>query len=63
MNRRKFFRNGSLFALGATLINPFEGKSNELDFDTVNKNKKAKNIIVVVSDGMSIGTKYGRYLP
>ena len=56
MNRRKFFRNGSLFALGATLINPFESKSKELDFDNVNKNKKAKNIIVVVSDGMSIGT-------
>ena len=56
MNRRKFFRNGSLFALGATMINPFESKSNELDFDNVNKNKKAKNIIVVVSDGMSIGT-------
>jgi alkaline phosphatase len=56
MDRRKFFRNGSLFALGASLLNPFEGNSTELDFDTRRKNKKAKNIIVIVSDGMSIGT-------
>lgn len=56
MDRRKFFRNGSLFALGASLLNPFEGNSAELDFDTIRKNKKAKNIIVIVSDGMSIGT-------
>ncbi|CAM3977537.1 alkaline phosphatase [Flavobacterium sinopsychrotolerans] len=56
MNRRKFFKNGSLFAIGATLLNPFEGSANKLDFDTLKKNKKAKNIIVIVSDGMSIGT-------
>lgn len=56
MDRRKFFRNGSLFALGASLLNPFESNSAELDFDTIRKNKKAKNIIVIVSDGMSIGT-------
>jgi alkaline phosphatase len=55
MNRRKFFRNGSLFTLGTALLNPFEGAANtvELQFD---KNKKAKNIIFLVSDGMSIGT-------
>lgn len=56
MNRRKFFRNGSLFAIGATVLNPFEGNAHGLDFDTLKKNKKAKNIIVIVSDGMSIGT-------
>lgn len=56
MNRRKFFRNGSLFTIGATLLNPFEGYTQELDFDTLKKNKKAKNIIVIVSDGMSTGT-------
>ena len=56
MNRRKFFKNGSLFAIGASLINPFEGNAQEVDFDTLKKNKKAKNIIVIVSDGMSIGT-------
>lgn len=56
MNRRKFFRNGSLFTLGATLISPFEGTANVLDLQTINKNKKAKNIIFMVSDGMSTGT-------
>ena len=56
MNRRKFFRNGSLFAIGATVLNPFEGNAHGLEFDTLQKNKKAKNIIVIVSDGMSIGT-------
>lgn len=56
MNRRKFFRNGSLFTIGATLLNPFEGYTQELDFDTLKRNKKAKNIIVIVSDGMSTGT-------
>ena len=56
MNRRKFFRNGSLFTLGATLINPFESTANILDINTLNKNKKAKNIIFMVSDGMSTGT-------
>jgi alkaline phosphatase len=56
MNRRNFFKNGSLFALGTTLINPFESTANELDLKDFHKNKKAKNIIVIVSDGMSIGT-------
>ncbi len=56
MDRRKFFRNGSLFALGSSLLNPFDLNATTLDLDTINKNKKAKNIIVVVSDGMSTGT-------
>ena len=56
MNRRKFFRNGSLFTIGATILNPFEGNSQTLDFDTLKNNKKAKNIIFLVSDGMSNGT-------
>ncbi len=56
MDRRKFFKNGSLFALGTSLLNPFDINATPIDFDTVKKNKKAKNIIVVVSDGMSIGT-------
>ena len=53
MNRRKFFRNGSLVAMGATILNPFGivGAAAE-----ENRNKKAKNIIVLVSDGMSAGT-------
>lgn len=56
MNRRKFFKNGSLFALGASLLNPFDLSAITLDPDLINKNKKAKNIIILVSDGMSTGT-------
>lgn len=56
MDRRKFFKNGSLAAIGASLINPFQSIGQEIDFDSFNKNKKAKNIIVIVSDGMSSGT-------
>ena len=56
MNRRKFFRNGSLFTLGAAVISPFEATANVLDLGTLDKNKKAKNIIFMVSDGMSTGT-------
>jgi alkaline phosphatase len=56
MNRRKFFRNGSLFTLGATFINPFDTMASVIDTDIINKNKKAKNIIFMVSDGMSTGT-------
>lgn len=56
MNRRKFFKNGSLAALGGALINPFQSTANTLDFSTTFKNKKAKNIIFLVSDGMSSGT-------
>lgn len=56
MNRRNFFKKGSLFALGTTLLQPFESVAHEEDLMTLHKNKKAKNIIIVVSDGMSIGT-------
>ncbi len=56
MDRRKFFRNGSLFALGTSLLNPFDLSAETIDFDTLKNNKKAKNIIVIVSDGMSTGT-------
>lgn len=52
MNRRKFFRNGSL-AFGATVLNPFQTAGALIE---EHKNKKAKNIIVLVSDGMSNGT-------
>ena len=55
MNRRKFFRNGALFTVGSTLINPFSSVAQPLDIP-VNKGKKAKNIIFLVSDGMSSGT-------
>jgi len=56
MDRRKFFRNGSLAAFGATLISPFDLSARELDFEISSKGKKAKNIIFLVSDGMSNGT-------
>lgn len=54
MNRRTFFRNGSLITLGSSLLNPFYGISNNKVDDI--KSNKAKNIIIIVSDGMSIGT-------
>lgn len=56
MNRRKFFRNGSLFTLGTALLNPLQGSAHVLNLTTQHKNKKAKNIIFMVSDGMSTGT-------
>lgn len=56
MDRRKFFKNGSLAAIGTTFINPFQSIGQELDYDSSNKNKIAKNIIVIISDGMSSGT-------
>ncbi|UUV21061.1 alkaline phosphatase [Paenimyroides aestuarii] len=55
MKRRSFFKLGSL-VVGSTLINPidtFAENSNTLLNST---NKKAKNIIFMVSDGMSSGT-------
>lgn len=57
MNRRKFFKNGSLFTLGTAILNPFESHASTIDIAAeTNKNKKAKNIIFLVSDGMSQGT-------
>lgn len=54
MNRRFFFKTGALGAIGASLFNPFQ----EVHAVTADRfaNKKAKNIIFLVSDGMSIGT-------
>jgi len=56
MNRRKFFRNGSLFTLSTALLNPFETIAQNPTISAISKGKKAKNIIVIVSDGMSSGT-------
>ena len=56
MDRRKFFRNGSLFTLGTALLNPFESTANVPELKHLHSNKKAKNIIFLVSDGMSTGT-------
>ncbi|WP_432670042.1 alkaline phosphatase [Flavobacterium sp. SM2513] len=56
MNRRKFFRNGSLFTLGTAFISPFQATAAPITPDFIDKNTKAKNIILLVSDGMSTGT-------
>jgi alkaline phosphatase len=56
MNRRKFFRNGSLVAIGTAVISPFELVAAKSTSDISGKGKKAKNIIFLVSDGMSTGT-------
>jgi len=56
MNSQRFIKSGALFTIDATLVNPFEGDATELDFDTLKKTKKAKNIILVLSDGMSTRT-------
>jgi alkaline phosphatase len=56
MNRRKFFKNGSILTLGTTLLHPFSSIANTIPYEDGTRNKKAKNIIIIVSDGMSIGT-------
>lgn len=57
MKRRNFFKLGSLAALGTTLINPIDTFAGANNTSTTNfTNKKAKNIIFMVSDGMSSGT-------
>jgi alkaline phosphatase len=51
MNRKQFFKRGATLAAGASLLP-------SLAFSSEKKrlNKKARNIIFLVSDGMSIGT-------
>lgn len=53
MKRRDLLKSGSL-ALGGLLLTPFNAKANI--FKEEFGGKKAKNIIFMVSDGMSIGT-------
>lgn len=54
MKRRDFLKNSSLVAVGGLMLTPFDIKANAIKEEF--KNKKAKNIIFLVSDGMSIGT-------
>lgn len=54
MKRRDFLKNSSLVAVGGLMLTPFDIKANVIKEEF--KNKKAKNIIFLVSDGMSIGT-------
>lgn len=55
MNRRSFFKNGTLLTVGSTLLSPLDSFATT-PATAVSKNKKAKNIIMMVSDGMSTGT-------
>lgn len=52
MKRRDLFKGGALAFLGSTLISPFD----TLAAPVSKKGKIAKNIIFMVSDGMSTGT-------
>lgn len=55
MNRRKFFKNTALAGAGVGLLgacNPTDQITRKIG----NTNTKAKNIIFLVSDGMSVGT-------
>ncbi|GLB53661.1 alkaline phosphatase [Neptunitalea chrysea] len=55
MNRRNFFRNATLSTAGAMLLNPIETLGFNFEDRKLNS-KAAKNIIMLVSDGMSTGT-------
>jgi len=54
MKRRDFFKGGSIALAGTTLLSPF--KSIASIIEPKQGKKTAKNIIFLVSDGMSIGT-------
>ncbi|WKS95779.1 alkaline phosphatase [Riemerella columbina] len=54
MRRRDFLKTGSIATLGGMLLSPFSVKANTIEEEF--KGKKAKNIIFMVSDGMSAGT-------
>ncbi len=57
MKRRDFFRNGALTVIGSAIINPFSAAASIITPPSnLPKAGKAKNIIFMVSDGMSTGT-------
>lgn len=56
MQRRNFFKQIGLLGLGTAILSPIEVFSQESDLNNKKFKKKAKNIIFMVSDGMSIGT-------
>lgn len=55
MDRRKFFKIGSIATAGAGLLHTYNGITETLDIPTYSV-KTPKNIIILVSDGMSSGT-------
>ncbi len=52
MKRRDFFKNSALATMGMGLVSPVNGAS----YDLRKQEARAKNIIFLVSDGMSTGT-------
>jgi alkaline phosphatase len=56
MKRRQFFRNSSLAALGSLFLSQANGQGENSKLIFPGSKGKAKNIIVMVSDGMSTGT-------
>lgn len=56
MKRRQFFRNSSLAALGSLFMSQANGQGKNSQLIFPGSKGKAKNIIVMVSDGMSTGT-------
>ena len=58
MKRRDFFRNGAFTILGSAIINPLDAVSSIVSppANLATRSKTAKNIIFLVSDGMSAGT-------
>ncbi|MCL4637449.1 MULTISPECIES: alkaline phosphatase [Olivibacter] len=55
MKRRDFFRNTAFTALGASVLSPFQSIAGNRPMKNPSV-RKAKNIIFMVSDGMSTGT-------
>lgn len=56
MKRRDFFRNSSLSIVAGSLISPLGVLAGSTDPQIIKSGSKAKNIIFLVSDGMSSGT-------
>ncbi len=56
MKRRDFFKNTSLAAIGTALLSPVDLLASFNADKNLRDGKTAKNIIFLVSDGMSIGT-------
>jgi alkaline phosphatase len=56
MKRRQFFQASSAIAVGSALLLPSQGYGSDWVINGKGKGKTAKNIIFMVSDGMSNGT-------
>ncbi|MDZ7612926.1 MAG: alkaline phosphatase [Flavobacteriaceae bacterium] len=56
MKRRNFFKKIGLFGVGTAVLTPLDSFSQESGLDKKLFKSKVKNIILLVSDGMSIGT-------